>query len=100
MFTAVGPTPPPGLTFVKHVCVWRRGEVVSKPSVGSSEVQLGAVSSLAGFPPDGDGRALALSRHGLQSPSPAPRAQPLAGVLGSWDLLQPHCLALEPPAHF
>lgn len=50
MFTAAGPTPPPGLTFERHVCVRRRGEVVSKPSMGSSTVQPGAVPSLAGVP--------------------------------------------------
>lgn len=72
----------PGLTFGRRVsvyacvCVWRRGEVLSKPSVGFSAVQLGVVSSLAGFPPDEDGRVLALSHGG-------PRTQPLAGKLGS-----------------
>lgn len=36
---------------------------------------------------------------GCHSPSPAPHTQPLAGMLGSWDLLQTHCLALELPMH-
>lgn len=43
------------------MCVWWRGEVLSKPSGGFSAVQLGAASSLVGFPPDGDGRVLVLS---------------------------------------
>lgn len=54
------------------MCVWWRGEVLSKPSVGFSAVQLGAASSLVGFPPDGDGQVLALS-HG------SPHVQLLAG---------------------
>lgn len=46
----------------------RRAEVVSTLSLGSSEAQLGTVSSLAGFPPDGDGQMLTLSQHGAVQP--------------------------------
>lgn len=58
------------------MCVWWRGELLSKPFVGFSAVQLGAASCLVGLPPDGDGRVLALSHGG-------PCMQLLAGQLGS-----------------
>ena len=75
-------------------CVCGGAEVLSKPFMGSSEVQLGAVSSLARFPPDGDGRALALSRCGLCSPLPVCWAAGIFSIPAAllWSL--PHTSAM------
>lgn len=64
------------------MCVWCTGEVLSKPFVIFSAVQMGAVSCLVGFPPDGDGQVLALSHGG-------PCTQLLAGQLGPSAILLP-----------